>query len=273
MRSPSERRQHRQRMVGLLLIAGVLLVVAAVAAARWRIASRAVALDPESFCPEAGGPRGHLAVIVDVSDPPNAVQRAALRKEVLDLETSIPAYHRVRIFVIRAADPETLPEPVFDKCKPPAPDAGDPGLYTNPGQLQRRWLEGYRAPFEKALDGPYAATPESPLMELIQSAEVSAFPAHSDPAPRRMVVVSDFLQHTKSYSHYGAAPPRFDDFERSPYARKGHADLSRFDVSMLYLRRDGQERVQTPDHLEFWKRFFVWSGVEAGRLEVTPIEG
>jgi hypothetical protein len=110
-------------------------------------------------------------------------------------------------------------------------------------------------------------------MELIQAAAVTAFPGHADPSPRRLVIVSDFLQHTKEHSHYGTAAPRFEDFEASPYARKVHTDLSQFHVSMLYLRRSGQERVQTPAHLEFWKRFFVWSGVEAGFLEVVPIEG
>jgi hypothetical protein len=258
-------------MVGLLLIAGVVVVVAALAVARWRVSGRAVAIDPETFCPEQGGPRGHLAVILDVSDPPSPVQKAALRKEVLDLEATIPVYHRVRIFVIRGSDVENLPAPVFDRCKPP--EQAESPLFQNPGQMKRRWEEQYRRPFEEALDGPYPATPDSPLMELIQAAAVTAFPGHADPAPRRLVIVSDFLQHTREHTHYGAGAPRFEDFEKTSYARKVHTDLAQFAVFMLYLRREGQDRVQSGAHLEFWKRFFVWSGVEAGLLQVVPIEG
>jgi hypothetical protein len=141
--------------------------------------------------------------------------------------------------------------------------------------MKRRWQEGYRRPLEEAID---AATrqpgiPESPLMELIQSAAVTGFPGHADRAPRRLIIVSDFLQHTKDYSHYGSAPPRFEDFERGALARKVHPDLAGFDVRLLYLRRDGQERVQTAAHVEFWKRFFIWAGVGAGQLQIVRIEG
>ncbi len=273
--SPSHRRRQRQHLTGILLIALVLGAVAALFVLRWQTAQQHVALDPVRHCPVEGGPRGYLAVLFDVSDPLLRVQPKALRKELLDLEATLPVHHQVEIFVIRTSDAADLPKPEFDLCKPPAWSPGDSPWTRNPGQVQRAWEEGYRRPLEEALDGAMKAPPtaDSPLMELIQAAAVTAFPGHADPAPRRLVIASDFLQHTEDYSHYGAGPPRFEDFVGTPAAGKVKADLSQFDVVMLYLRRDGQEHIQTPAHLEFWKRFFTWSGIEAGRLRIVPIEG
>jgi len=240
----------------------------------WRFvtARDAVRIDPHTLCPDA--PRGYVIILLDVSDALNNVQRAAVRNELSGVEEEINTYDRVRIFVIGSATRGDLPTALFDRCKPPSGrDAS--GLTQNPLHIHERWQTEYQQPLEAALEAVDRkdGSSESPLMQLIQATAVSAFPGRSVIVPRRLVVVSDFLQNTKDYSQYGASAPRFDDFERNPISRKLHTDLGGVDVKMLYLRRDGQSHIQTSAHLEFWKRFFTWSGVSAGHLTIVPIEG
>jgi hypothetical protein len=115
-------------VVGVLLLAGGLLVL------HWYVGIQTIALDRQTLCPIEGGPRGYLAVLLDFSDPPNEIQREALLKELQDLESEIPAYHRVQVIAIRPSAATGLPEPSFDRCKPPWGEKGS-GFSENPDLL------------------------------------------------------------------------------------------------------------------------------------------
>lgn len=273
--SPAHRRKQRQAVLGAALSVVALALVTSVGVWRWKADARHVSLDPVSLCPTKSGPLGYAAILVDVSDSPNPVQRAALMKELIDLETEIAVHHRVRVYVLDSIPSKELPKPAFDRCKPPAPNDDLSELDNNLKLIGDRFRGNYLEPLERALAAATSAGPseDSPIMEWIQAAAVAGFPADSSNTPRMLVVASDFLQHTKDYSHYGSGPPSFDRFKASPTSQRVRVDLSKFDVRLFYLRRDGQSLVQTVDHKEFWKKFFVDSGVGAGRLQLTPIPG
>lgn len=272
VRSPAERRQ-RERRIAVLLALACVLVVGGFAWLRLRPGGAPVALDPATGCPRDGGPAGYVAILIDASDPPNEVQRAYLVRAFDTLESSIPQHQEVSVFVLGAGPSSALPAPTFRACKPPTGEGASP-LDRNPRRMRERWLRGFREPLERAFEAPLhaPARADSPLMELIQAAAIQAFPDSELDAPRRMIVISDFLQHTRDVSHYDAAP-RFEDFRRGPAAARVRTDLTDFEIELFYLRRAGAEAIQTPAHLDFWKDYFVWCGVGAGRLRVTRVEG
>jgi len=271
--APSDRQRRRQKTLSIFALGLIALAATAAVVVRIRAGETAVHLG-ELDCPADRPPPAYELVLIDASEGFNDAQRLFLEKFFADLDTAIPDHAKVAVYVLDGRSGSDLPGPIFARCKPPS-GATASEWTQNPARLARAWRASFHEPLQRALASSLAQLPsaESPIMALVQKAVLAEFPANPTDAPRRIVVISDLLEHTRAYSQYGAAPPGFAVFVEQRFARHLHVDLTGIDVEVLYVSRPGQEKVQGTRHLDFWKDYFVWLGVGPHRLTITRVPG
>lgn len=270
------RRRRRQRSRdsswgAIALLAAVLIGAGALVYVYWRASQNLVAIDPESLCPTDAEPSAYFAIVLDASDPFNQTQRAAIKRQLDDLWKQVPARGEIRIFGL-AVDDESPATEVFRVCSPGSAAGADP-LTQNPARLQKRFDEYIEKLASEEQEWLWKeGTKVSPIMEALQVAALS-FPVKTD-KPRRIILVSDLLQHSKRFSLYGKSVPDFDQFKKSPAYPHLMADLLGASVEILFVRRDGSQESnlqQGTGLVYFWEKYFDSLGASVER--VRQIEG
>ena len=242
---------------GTVMGAGLIaLALSAFGALGWVLVDRASApgIDEASLCPE-DGPAGHMAVLIDMTDPVSATQLAAARARLDRLIEAAPVNTRVSLATVGAEA-----APVRSLCKPPA-DAS--ALTGNPRLAAARYEAEFLAPVAGTLDRLLAVpvADSSPILEALQRflAGIPGFDGAG--VPREVVLVSDLVQHSDVFSFY-----RGDDW-RAFAASGGTERLARsldgVSVRVLRLPRPAAPTAAVDD---FWARYLDAQGA----ARVTP---
>lgn len=265
--SPREKRQKRKTLYGVAMAVVSLLLAGGMG---WYIfISDGTQLD-ENMCPADQGPSSVNVVVIDVTDPYNSIQWQNIKNRLSEIKNEIPKHGLLAIFSVTKSVPKTL-EPEVELCNPGSGQQSS--IWTsNPRLKRRRWQKSFIAPIDSILthintEGPRRT---SPIMETIQAAKAHVGAYDTD--DRRLVIVSDMMQHTDEYSHYGARPPEYDQFESAAPDEKLSTDLSGWKIEILYAWRGGAEsQVQGKSHVDFWNQYFQENGATLQR--VVRIDG
>jgi len=217
------------------------------------------------------GPSAVTAILIDATDGINAVQRRAVLNRLNRINRQLVANERVDVFEVSpTADPLT---PIFSMCRPVSADETSE-LTGNRRLAQKRFNETFNPQLEAALMKllDQRPAPNSPIIEAVRAAVVASFLATDvpDTAPRRLVIVSDMLQHSENISHYEGLP-EFDAFKSSPAYEQTASDLTGAEVTVLYLKRPAAADVQGRRHADFW--VFWFDALGADDVNSIPIEG
>lgn len=253
-------------MIGGIVLLGAVLIVLAFGFYTLIVTREShVALDSETYCPKAG-PVAVTAVIIDTTDAFNLVQRTDLTNEIEKLIAAVPRFGALEIYAVGPVEEEP-PQPVFRKCNPGR--AGEISELTgNPVMVERDWRQGFRKPLEDVLARMLApaGADSSPILESIQWVTINSLtaPGRSE-ISRRLVVVSDLLQHTAGISFYRAAVD-FATFAKTPYYRRVRAPLEGVAIDLLIIRRNTRAGVQGPALLRFWTNYFDAQGARSLRI-------
>lgn len=261
------RRPDRSTIWGIAaVVVGVLLLALFLGAKFWAEGQR-VAIDEASLCP-LGGPVAVAAVLVDRSDPLGPQQAQRVRQVLARVVEEVPVGGKIALYLAEADGFATL-SPALALCNP-GKEANP--LYQNPKRMRER----YEARFEKRLDAVRESLLQpsprktSPVMESIKAVCIDAFGAAPTGVPLRLVVVSDFLQHSPVASHY-----REKNFEALLSDRKLDGvlvDCKGAEVDMLYLLRlgkDGRPTIQNRAHQRFWDLYFQRMNARPKSLEAV----
>lgn len=262
--SPQQKNERRKRLLGYAMGAGSLLAAVVMG---WYIfiGSDTKSLD-SNLCPAEEGPSSVRVVIVDATDPYNPIQWRNVRNRLLDVKEEVPKHGLLAIFSVTEGLQETL-QPEVELCNPGSGE--DLSVWTrNPQLARRKWERSFVAPVDSILSALNTDKPRrrSPIMEAIQAAKarVGAY----DTSDRKLLIVSDLMQHTETYSHYGSRPPDYDTFKSTTTEEKLSADLAGWEVEVLYTRRSGAEsQVQGRRHIDFWDRYFLQNGATLRRVK------
>ena len=237
--------------------AWLLLAAAAVAilgVAIWLMfALRQPHLD-ETLCPPSG-PTAGVAIILDLTDPvePNKIAwiRQGIQSEIDDATTGT-------LFVVGLVHPEAgMRGAKFAICKPPS-GAQASELYENPRMIEERYVSAFREPLDIALGDMLSSgvADRSPIMESIQSTLADA-PGFSDAKyPRRLLLVTDLLQHSPAFSFYRG--DTWESFKESANFQRLARNLKNARVGILRMLRP---RAKIPDSQEvdhFWVNYFEY---------------
>lgn len=258
------RRRKSGSTVGLILGAiGCILLSVGIVGGYLYLKNRAadeVALDQTTLCP-VDGPRSVTAVLLDVTDPISDTTAADLRNEFQALVYQVPIGGLIQVYALTEREGELAA--TFSGCNPGA--GKDVDEWTrNPRLAQERWEKAFQEPLEEiskrlreGANGQF-----SPIMAGIQQINLQAFsvPKHQG-IPRSLVIASDMVEHTNSFSMYkaGASYPKYEQSGAPP---KFRTPLDDIEVRVLEFQRSGL-KFSDEDLSGFWNR---WISSNSGVL-------
>ena len=252
MSRASRARRRRQNAVGHVLIGfACLALVGGGGFLGWRHVG---APDLDGTGCLVSGDHDLVSILLDRSDALTPLQKRGAQQRVRSLiEEAVPGT-RVRLHVLDPDDP-LLIETLFDGCRPVDGSRAN-ALTQNERRLRARWRDEFERPLQDHLRESLRDAPAdvSPLLEAIQSVALQDFAAAAAPGrDRRLLVVSDMLQHTPRYSHYRNDPLDYERFATLPYASDVGAALRDVDVEIAYVGRPAHAARQTIAHGLFWE--------------------
>ena len=268
-RRPRHSRSRRgagwQTTGGVVLLGAVIIALAIGFYQLIVTRERHTAIDRETYCPTTGA-ESVTAVIIDTTDEFSLVQRTDLLNEIEKLIAAVPRFGALEIYAVGPVELEP-PQPVFRKCNPGR--AVEISEWTgNPKRVERDWQEGFREPVEAVLARMLApaGAASSPILESIQWVTVNSLtaPGRSE-IPRRLVLISDLLQHTAGLSLYRGTVD-FASFARTPYYRRVRAPLSGIAIDLLIVRRNTRAGTQESALIRFWTDYFDAQGAKSLRI-------
>lgn len=263
------RRARQQETTNWLVGSALLLITAAiVATVAFYLTKTPEALDESTMCP-ADGAGGHYVLLVDATDPLNFVQRQAFEIVVRDLvEKRVPEGALLSVFAL-GEDFSATAKPLVELCNPGS-GAGKSELTSNVRRLKQRYEERFITPLmekTKALADAFPAK-HSPILEMLQMVGLNGFRRHSTAGEHRLIIMSDMLHNTPSFSMY-KGEVSYAPFSQTDYGRRVLADLDGVEVELHYLMNAPQ--LQTKRQLLFWEEYFAACGARI--VLVRPLEG
>lgn len=224
----------------------------------------------QSFCRMDALPE-MTAVVIDHTDKISTVQKASLERRLWDVANSLEKNGAIQFFSVEKVGDRVL-EPGVNLCNPGSEK--EVNEWSGNKRLARKHYEEKFASIlkerlERILTATTAAT--SPVMEAVQSVVVTSFIGEANNArKKRLILVTDLLEHTPGFSIYKGVPD-FDDYRRGTHWPSVKADMSGIDIEIFVLNRPGAEQLQKRPLQEFWYSYFKQQG--AGKVEFTPVEG
>ncbi len=211
----------------------------------------------------AGRPiSGEVAVLLDVTDPLDASQLAAVTERLREFElTTLEPNEQVTVWVLGTRQSGGL-QRVFCRCYPGR--ESDPILH-NPAASAARCESLFSQPLREAVrragSGPHF--PRSPILEAIR--EIASQPEFTEGrGPRELLIASDLAQNTPALSFYRDVPS-FAGFLNSAGATPLRAGLRGVSADILYLPR-GAAATLGSDLEHFWQLYLTTCGAEPVRI-------
>lgn len=249
--------------IGYIIIGACLAVFCALFASA--IVLSGESYDPETFCLDELS--AHTAIVLDKTDPLNKGQQDFVLKYINKEKNRLKDFEKLSIFTL-TEDTYIDPEPVFSKCSPGTGENAN-GLYQNPKKIRLKFEKFFSAPLKEMLENIFSdnTNNQSPIFEMIR--ELSYREDFGKNVPERtLIIISDMMHHTSSYSHY-REKTAYEDFSETSYGYEVVADLDSLTVKIIYLLRPGLTNVQGKRHLLFWEKYFQAMGAEI--VEVRKI--
>lgn len=238
---------HDRRKAILLAGSVAFLIVAAAAVV---IIFKPPPVNPETGCPvRDGAPPAHTILLIDETDSFTPAELRYARDLIRTEYAWLPPGGRLTVRNI-LADPDEDQEVTICRMR----DASSAlGIMVNPEALQRTFERLAGAQLESLIDGLATAEPQSssPILEAA-SAVMDRPDFGRGIANRRLVIESDFLQHSDLATQYGRGAPSLSEEAQDRLWR----DMHGVHVRLHYIPRRSQANIQGRRHQAFWTDWF-----------------
>jgi hypothetical protein len=214
-------------------------------------------LNASTLCP-VSGPQGIVVILVDTSDdlPPTTQQE--VRTLLMDQITGLADYYRLDIRVLDI--PTARSRSLFSRCNP-GDGSGLSEWTNNPHLARMRWIKSFEEPAEQAIGSSLAPAKakKSPIMGAIQNIALEEFSAAAvRDIPKSLIVISDMLEFTSDYGQYPSQGDlSFERYKKSAAYLKYRTDLHGAQVTIDYVQRALQTKIDTVGHVYFWKEWIL----------------
>jgi hypothetical protein len=207
------------------------------------------ALSADTFCPKAG-PIAVTAVLIDRTDGLTAIQVEALKSRFDAWAHAIPKYGALVVYDV--GDGDELLDPVLSLCNP-GDGSDQSALDSNKKMWAQRYEEKFATPVHALIENMRFDTEaaSSPILEAVQAIAVRDFGPQRSGMPKRLIIVSDLLQHTSAVNFYKKVPDP-GEFRRTAFGRSVAVDLSGVMVDIYFLNRMDAAMKQTNALGAFW---------------------
>jgi len=243
-----------KNMWGILIIIAVFTATIGIGWTYFSVNSNKVTLDSDSLCPSVGVDN-KTVILVDRTDPLNDMQQQELKIYLRDIKNSIPVHSSISIYGMDQAEPKML-QPKISICNPGDGENISRWL-ANPALIKKVWQEK----FSDKLDSIIAQlmvpleVQNSPIMETIKAVSIAEFIGDKNTnIQKRLIIVSDMMQHTMSYTQYTNSVD-FKDYKKSAAYQHHLANLNGVTVEIIYIRRHNSDNIQGKSHIQFWQQY------------------
>ena len=262
-----EKRIHAKNRTGGIIIFVVIAIVIFFCVFFFYLDSKNVEYDKKTLCP-VNGPSAYTAILLDRTDSISSVQSIFIRKYINKYKENLKIAEKLSIFSINNVDKDIYP--LLSICNPDDGSKSNP-LYENPKKLKKKWEEKFSDKVDKVLTDAISPGKKehSPIMEMIQAVLVSAYPLSSEKQPKKLLVISDMLHHTKEYSHYTDSMD-YSHFRSSPYYKRVLTNLQDVEITILYVGRSNVSEIQDNRHIDFWIQYITKMGGTVAQIERVP---
>lgn len=256
-------RHKSERIKAVAALAILLLLVGG--AAVWTMPWKRAQYDEVTFCPK-DGQYARTAILIDATDALGDVHiKSAIEQATQLVRSRLSLHEWTGVFVLND-DNLTLPSPQVALCNPGGESSCNP-VFTNCKDAGRAFKKKFEAPMTSAIQGLAGLPPDekSPILEMIRA--VALDPGFDSSQPRRLIIISDMLQHAPgAYSHYNGDFD-FAKWREGEYARDFlQLSLAGTKVEIWYVKRANLGHLQTHGHVEFWNQFFNAAGARVEKL-------
>lgn len=202
----------------------------------------------------------HTIVLIDQSDPflPNDIDWV---RQLIDEEArSLAKYGRLTVLMPNAAEPYD-PKVLHMACSSGSPDRANP-VFSNPRMVEDAFRTNFYEPLMENVDRALLETrqPASPLSEALYA---TADRADFQSGKRRLVIVSDLMQHSDGFSFYTSGAD-YGAFANTALAQ----DLPRLTGVDVVARIVPRQNYDLPmgEVKAFWRAYFMETGAQYGSL-------
>lgn len=252
------RKRASRRGLSLPLVIGAVAAIAVLAGlfVVQRRTETEMAIDADTLCPTSG-PRAMVAILIDVTDPLAPAQamklREYVRREVDQAETG------TEFSLGMVSDDAGRLGAQVALCKPHS-GREVTQLTQNVRLVEKRYEQRFLDPLNGLFDRLISASDakQSPIMEALQAliGDTPGFVTFD--GPKRVIVVSDLLQHSDAMSFYRGQD--WQSFTASPAAQRLSESLGGAKVELFLIPRPSSFKGDPAAIEDFWIRYFDHQG-------------
>jgi hypothetical protein len=247
----------------------MVLILLGVAGSYLYVYTTRPSLDPETACP-INGPSAVTVVLFDRTDPFNERQQIFLENQLAELRDSAKQFEQISTYDLLDQGAQVI-KPILTVCNPGRGENANP-LYDSQLLREERWRKQFEAPLREKMDtfrhGGDAKT--SPILEAVQSVSLQSFQQpRLEATPKKLVLISDLLQYTKTLDFYKFVPP-YNIFRSGADGVRLRTNLSDAAVLILFIRRG---KLDAAPLFQFWTNWFVDQGANPDHFKIKPVEG
>ena len=210
-------------------------------------------IDETTLCPNTGA-IGHLAILIDTTDPLSRTQLQFGRDMIRGIVEKSPVGTRVSFSTVSADLDER--QAIFKICKPISREEAN-RFIENPEIIGETYEQKFQKPLNEVLDGLLFVETEaqsSPIMETLQQFISSIDGFINDDTPKMLVLMSDLMQFSDNFSLYRGGS--WEKFTNSGGARHLARSLQDVKISILRIPNDKAG----PEVDIFWIKYFEAQG-------------
>jgi hypothetical protein len=212
-------------------------------------------LNPETLCAIDAPPPTWTLIVVDASDKFSPRHKKKLVAAVASEVAQLADGGRLSVLALDDRDPRE-PVSLFSRCAPKAAGHAN-ALFENPQAIAAARAKEFETPLAEALEKAETSRREqaSPLTDALASA-VGDLEFRAAPV-RRLVIVSDMMEHRPGQFSLYAAGATYKSFRESAPGVRAPPDLSGVSVRVILLDRDGRDGAQAAGRENFWTPWFA----------------
>ena len=261
----SRKKKGNQNISNWILISIVLISLVALMYFYFKVSSEQVAIDSKSNCRIDGNAPRDTIILLDATQKLSDSHLEALRNIINQYIDASILYERFTIYIL-GDDPDKY-RPQFSVCNP-GDGEGVSSVTGNPQKILRNWNNSFKQPIidvVNSLDADISAS-SSPVMEMLKFVGLRSIDRNMS-SEKRILIVSDMVENTESYSQYSQKNLSYREWIRTPYFRKTRSRLDNVEVNIIYVERPELSSIQGKDHIEkFWSPLIKEAG---GRLQTV----
>ena len=257
--SKRSRRKKTNNTLPIAIIGLVLVLLAVFSYQYAQMVEATIQTDSTSNCRSDGFFPRDTVILLDATEAVSQAQFEDLSNRVELVVRDSITHERFTIYFLRD-EPERF-QPKLVVCNP-GTGANLSAATNNLRKLMKTWQVSFRAPVKGSLQGLTEVAPStsSPIMEMLKFVGLRTF-ARSNSPEKRLILVSDMVEHTNSYSQYRDTKLDFKSLSKTPYFREMRPSLDEVMIDLLYIERANLAEIQGGDHVaKFWQPLVRRSG-------------